>query len=166
MTLWRRGARIEGTLHLTQHHIIFSYLPPPSSGRAPPTTPKPREIWITYPMIAFGTYRPVHPSSHQQPSIRLRCRDFTFVSFHFLTESKARDVFETIKNLTCRLVRLEKLYAFSYQPQGPEKQVNGWKIYDPVQEYKRLGVGTRGGNRGWRFTNINADYEVRPRSLA
>lgn len=70
-------------------------------------------------------------------------------------------MYDTTKNLTARLSRLEKLYAFSYQPQGPEKQVNGWTEYDPVKEYKRLGVGSRGINRGWRFTNVNDRYEVR-----
>lgn len=115
-------------------------------------------------MISFCTYRPAPSASRQQPSIRIRCRDFTFAAFHFLAEAKARDVYETVRNLTCRLGRLDKLYAFSYQPQGPERQVNGWKVYDPIREWRRMGVGSQGSSNGWRISTINNDYTV-PRPL-
>lgn len=160
MTLWRTGLRVEGTLHLTSHHLIFSYVPPPQPGQAPDAPTRPRELWITYPMIAFCTYRPTHPTSRQQPSIRIRCRDFTFVSFHFLAEEKARDVYDTIRNLTAKIGRLEKLYAFSYQAQGPEKNVNGWQAYDPIKEWTRQGINSKNANKGWRITKINENYDV------
>lgn len=160
MTLWRRGASYEGTLHLTQHHVIFSYTPPPQPKESQSTPSKPREIWITYPMISFCTFRPAPPASRQQSSIRLRCRDFTYVALHFLAEKEAQDAYETIKNLTCRLGSLEKLYAFSYQAQGPEKHVNGWTVYNPMEEWRRMGVGSKSANKGWRITQVNRDYEV------
>ncbi|KAF3125326.1 hypothetical protein TWF703_011030 [Orbilia oligospora] len=37
----------------------------------------------------------------QALAIRLRCRDFTFITFCFDTEQEARDVFDSIKRLTC-----------------------------------------------------------------
>ncbi len=157
--MWRQGVRVEGTLHLTSHHLIFSY-PPPPADEASAAKPRPRELWITYPMIAFCTYRPAPPASHQAPSIRLRCRDFTFVAFHFLSESKARDVYDSIRSLTCKLGRMEKLYAFSYKPQGPEREVNGWEIYDAKRELKRLGVSSKDVDKGWRISEINVDYQV------
>jgi len=160
VTLLRHGIRHEGTLHLTSHHLIFS-CPAPPDAQTPTSKPKkPKEIWITYPMIAFCTYRPAPPASHQAPSIRLRCRDFTFVAFHFLEESKARDVYESIKSLTCKLGRIEKLYAFSYRPQGPEKAVNGWELYDARREWQRQGVSDTNPDRGWRISEINSDYQV------
>jgi myotubularin-related protein 6/7/8 len=148
-----------GTLHLASHHLIYRYVQP-STSNEPSAPVEYREKWITYPMIAFCTYRQAHPASHQQPSIRLRCRDFTFIAFHFLSEDKARDVYETIRNQTCRLGRLEKLYAFSYQAQGPEKELNSWDIYDAEREFARQGVGAPGDNKGWRITKINETYEV------
>ncbi|KAJ9637358.1 phosphatidylinositol-3-phosphatase ymr1 [Coniosporium tulheliwenetii] len=113
-------------------------------------------------MIAFCTYRPAPPASHQAPSIRLRCRDFTFVAFHFLSEGKARDVYDSIRSLSCKLGRIEKLYAFSYKPQGPEREVNGWNIYDAKRELKRLGVSAKDVDKGWRISEINADYQYSP----
>jgi myotubularin-related protein 6/7/8 len=154
----RRGQQVEGTLHLTPHHIIFSHIPDTdASGRGPARA---RELWITYPIIQTCTLRPAHPSSHNPTSIRLRCRDFTFVCFCLFDEKKARDVYDSIKAWTCKIGRVEKLYAFTYQPQRPEKDYNGWELYDAKQEYKRLGISEKGADKGWRISTLNHDYAV------
>ncbi|KZF22189.1 protein phosphatase [Xylona heveae TC161] len=160
----RRGITLQGTLHLTPHHLIFSHIPasPTEDASGIPQKIRPKELWITYPMIASCTYRPAPTASHQQPSIRLRCRDFVFVAFHFLDERPARDAYETIRSLTCKLGRIEKLYAFSYRPQSPEKHVNGWDVYDPVKEWQRMGVTEEAPGAGWRISHINTDYQYSP----
>ncbi|RMZ91411.1 hypothetical protein DV736_g1359, partial [Chaetothyriales sp. CBS 134916] len=148
VTLARRGQQITGTLHLTSHHIIF--------------------LWITYPIIAFCTLRPSPPASRQPSSIRLRGRDFTFVCFYLADDRTAREVYDSIRAWTCKLGRIEKLYAFSYQPQRPERDIvpSGWAIYDPVKEWARMGVGQaedkRERNKNWRLSRINADYHFSP----
>ncbi|KAF2456009.1 protein-tyrosine phosphatase-like protein, partial [Lineolata rhizophorae] len=169
VTLWRRGVRCEGTLHLTAHHIIFSYVPPDAAAAAAGGKPagdakplRPKETWITYPMISFCTYRPAPPASRQSPSIRIRCRDFVFVAFHFQDEFSARDAYDSIRSLTCKLGRIERLYAFSYRPQSPEKDVNGWEVYDARQEFKRMGISAKDVDRGWRISNINSTYQYSP----
>lgn len=86
------------------------------------------------------------------------------MAFHFVSESKARDVYDSIKSLTCKLGRVEKLYAFSYRPQSPEKDVNGWDIYDARREWKRQGISEKTGDKRWRISNINTDYQVRVES--
>ena len=116
----RGGEQVEGTLHLTPHHIIFCHTPPSTTDNS---TPKTRELWITYPIIHKCTLRPAHPASHLPSSLRLQCRDFTYVCFCFDNERKARDVYDSIRAWTCKLGRIEKLYAFSYQPQKPERLV-------------------------------------------
>lgn len=168
MKLLRRGEQVEGTLHLTPHHIIFSFIPdPPPEAKTEDmeTTPPPRskEIWITYPIIQTCTLRPMPSVSHVPSSIRLRCRDFTFVCFCFSDEKKARDVYDSIKGWTCKLGKIEKLYAFAYVPQNPEKEFNGWDIYDARAEYKRLGISEKGADMGWRISKINKDYSVSQR---
>lgn len=97
----------------------------------------------------------------QDHAIRLRCRDFTFVAFHFSDETQARSVYDSIKALTCGLGSFDKLYAFTYDPPPIEKNINGWEIYDARKEYKRMGISPKGADRGWRLTDINRDYEVR-----
>lgn len=161
MTLARRGEQVVGTLHLTPHHLIFSHTPPLSDeARAQGAVARPRELWITYPIISFCTFRPAPAVSRQPSSIRLRCRDFTFVCFYFSSENKARDVYDSIKLWTCKIGRIEKLYAFAYQPPVPEKDLNGWDLYDARKEWARLGVGKEDGHPGWRISEINVDYTV------
>ncbi|KAL8737825.1 MAG: hypothetical protein Q9181_001316 [Wetmoreana brouardii] len=163
--LVRRGEQVEGTLHLTPHHLIFCHTPPPAveepNGHVSHKI-KPRELWITYPIIQTCILRLVHPSSHLPSSIRLRCRDFTFVCCCFSDEKKARDVYDSIKAWTCKLGRVEKLYAFTYQPQSPEKEVNGWDLYDARGEWKRLGISEKDSDKGWRISKINTDYGFSP----
>ncbi|KAK5186095.1 phosphatidylinositol-3-phosphatase ymr1, partial [Cryomyces antarcticus] len=73
--------------------------------------------------------------------------------------TKARDVYDSIKSLTCKLGRVEKLYAFTYRPQPPEKDVNGWELYDAKREWRRLGISEKDADKAWRISEINADYE-------
>ncbi|KAA8644691.1 hypothetical protein EYZ11_003507 [Aspergillus tanneri] len=161
VTLARRGEQVSGTLHLTPHHIIFSHIPLPRDDAQAQSTPvRPKELWITYPIIAFCTYRPTPAASRQPSSIRLRCRDFAFVCFYFANESKARDVYESIKSWTCKVGRIDKLYAFAYQPPPPEREFNGWELYDPRKEWTRQNVDQDG--HGWRISQINSDYGFSP----
>ncbi|KAH8422715.1 phosphatidylinositol-3-phosphatase YMR1 [Aspergillus melleus] len=161
VTLARRGEQVVGNLHLTPHHIIFSHLPPtPNNVQTQDTPTRPKELWITYPIISFCTYRPTPAASRQPSSIRLRCRDFAFVCFYFASESKARDVYECIKGWTCKVGRIDKLYAFTYQPPPPERELNGWELYNPRKEWARQGVDQEG--HGWRISQINMDYGFSP----
>lgn len=163
VVLFHKGQKVEGSVHLTPHHIIFTFQIPDGSKQGGSSKAAKREKWITYPMICFCTYRPAPISSHTPPSIRLRCRDFSFYAFHFHSDSEARDVYDSIRSLTCRLGRIEKLYAFSYKPHGPEKEKNGWEIYDARKEWKRLGLDEEHVDRAWRISTINQDYQVSKR---
>lgn len=159
------------TLRLTQHHLVLvQIITPPSSHEIPPSDKRPsqaqpRSQWIAYPMIANCTFRPTPPTSGHSPSIRLRGRDFRFITLNFSDDRQARDAFESIKAMTCRLGSIEKLYAFSYKaPSHPvnEKAINGWEIYDAKAEWKRLGISEKGVDRGWRISKLNVDYAFSP----
>lgn len=91
----------------------------------------------------------------------------------------AQDVFDVVQKLTCiskslinvnyyliffyfrhlrfSLASPEQLYAYSYQPRPAFTANDGWKIYDPVAEFERMGVGK---HDSWRFSSINRDYSV------
>jgi myotubularin-related protein 6/7/8 len=105
------------------------------------------------------------PGSEFAATIRLRGRDFSFISFNFVNDREARDVFETIKGLTCRLGSIQKLYAFSYKGSKGEQTftgTNGWEIYDPKAEWRRQGISDKGIDRGWRISRINVDHSFSP----
>ena len=112
-------------------------------------------------MIASCVYKPMPPAARQPPAIRLRCRDFTFVAFHFKDEIQARNVYDSVKALTTGLGSFDKLYAFTYDPPPAEKNVNGWQLYDARKEFKRMGISPKEADRGWRLSDINHDYIVR-----
>ncbi|KAF4123253.1 myotubularin-related protein 6/7/8 [Geosmithia morbida] len=146
-----------GTLRLTDFHLVFC-APAPNSQNDPSQRPRTREKWIPYPIISNCTFRPVHPASRQLPAIRIRCRDFSFVTFNIPDGDAAREVFDFIKARTCKLGTVEKLYAFNHKPLKHEKEVDGWHLYDPKAEFRRQGISEKLPDRGWRITTINNDY--------
>ncbi|KAH6604003.1 hypothetical protein Trco_007449 [Trichoderma cornu-damae] len=154
------GQTATGTLTLTDFHMVFSAAiqqPAPDGAESPPP-PKKRERWITYPMLSHCTFRPTPPSSRQAPSIRIQCRDFTFIAFNFTSTEVAREVYDYIKCRTCKLGTVRNLFAFSHKPPKMEKEINGWNIYDPRAEFRRQGISEKLPDKGWRITNINQDY--------
>uniref|UniRef100_A0A671NGX3 phosphatidylinositol-3,5-bisphosphate 3-phosphatase n=1 Tax=Sinocyclocheilus anshuiensis TaxID=1608454 RepID=A0A671NGX3_9TELE len=51
------------------------------------------------------------------------------------------------------LFLLQSLFTFQYKEQFPE---DGWNVYNPVAEYKRMGLP----NESWTISKINSNYEV------
>ncbi|KAK3190748.1 phosphatidylinositol-3-phosphatase ymr1 [Lecanicillium sp. MT-2017a] len=151
------GQTTSGTLRLTDFHIVFC-APVDDPAKAPDAPPKTRERWLTFPMLSHCTFRPTPPGSRQASSIRIRCRDFTFVTFNFADGDAARDTYEFIKSRTCKLGTVEKLFAFSHKGLKNEREVNGWQFYDPKAEFRRQGISEKLPDKGWRVTTINKDY--------
>lgn len=156
------GKQFTGTLHLTSHHLIYRCKPIHLRHDEPPA--KSREVWITYHIIHRCTFRPVAPTSKHRASIRLSGKDFLLITFNFSDSEKARKVFETIRDLTCKLASIDKLYAFTYRGNPAENAlaVNGWQLYNPKAEFKRQGMSEKAPDRGWRMTNINQEYQFSP----
>ncbi|KAI1128559.1 protein-tyrosine phosphatase-like protein [Nemania abortiva] len=159
----RFGDKYSGELRLTDHHIIFIQpVTTPDGAAVPPNTPKHRESYIAFPIIALCTFRPCPSVTGRPSSIRIRGRDFSLINFLFRNEISAREAFDYIRARTCRLGSIEKLYAFSYQPLKTEKPLNGWSLYDPRAEFRRQGISTKLVDRGWRISLINKDYSFSP----
>ncbi|KAH9980851.1 protein-tyrosine phosphatase-like protein [Lactifluus volemus] len=142
----KSGRTEPGTLHLTAHHLIFSY-----------TDASQNEMWVAYPLINLVTRLPQTLSG--QCPISFRCRTFETFSLSFEKDSDATDVFESVKELTVAN-SVTQLYAFCYTPSPPLSASDGWTVYSPREEFGRMGVGTR--SKAWRFTDINKDYAFSP----
>uniref|UniRef100_A0A8C1V3I7 Myotubularin related protein 1b n=1 Tax=Cyprinus carpio TaxID=7962 RepID=A0A8C1V3I7_CYPCA len=63
------------------------------------------------------------------------------------------EVFETLSKYAFPLSHNLPLFAFKYRETFPE---DGWKIYDPVAEYKRQGLP----NESWIISKVNSSYEL------
>ncbi|KAF8319412.1 phosphatases II, partial [Clavulina sp. PMI_390] len=142
------GLRVEGTLHLTAHHIIFKYATEAGSEQ---------EIWVPYPLVSTVVRLPL--SLHGQSPIAFRSRTFEYFSLTFSREKDSIDVFESVKELTVA-PSVTSLYAFFYEPSTPYTVTDGWSLYSLRDEFARMGLGSR--TKAWRFTDVNKDYSICP----
>lgn len=143
VVLSRRNVRNVGVLHLTTHHLIYTF--------------SNREIWICYPVLAQVIY---HTETN---TLKLNCKDFQFLTFIFNDSQKCQDVYDSILRLTV-LTNINQLYAFNYQPNQFEITYNSWNIYDPLKEFKRQGLifdnSRSGPETNWRITNLNDNFNL------
>lgn len=86
--------------------------------------------------------------------IEVFCKDMRNLRFAHKQENHSRrDVFEKLQQYAFPLSHKIKLFAFEYAGVFTE---NGWCVYEPIAELKRMGVN----NDMWRITKINENYEV------
>ena len=109
---------------------------------------------------------PPTTDSGRQPAIRIKCRDFKMMAFHFhetrsgpLADEVARQVFYVLRDRGC-VNRVESMHAFHFHP--PREESNAAKTeYDARREYARMGVSGKaadGPGTAWRISDINHDY--------
>ncbi|XP_062850244.1 myotubularin-related protein 1a isoform X2 [Trichomycterus rosablanca] len=82
------------------------------------------------------------------------CKDMRSLRFAYKKEEQNKlETVETLSKCTFPLHNDLPLFAFNYTEKYP---VDGWKVYDPVSEYKRMGLP----NESWTISKINSNYEV------
>eukprot|EP00833_Pecoramyces_ruminatium_P000902 jgi/Orpsp1_1/1174934/evm.model.c7180000052007.2 len=133
-----------GTLYLMTHHLLFS---PDNSN----------ELWIFYSTIQNVDLKNCVNNENTSYEIYISCKNFLYIQFTIFSEKQAYEVFESLKKLI-NITSVESHYAFFYRPDKPFITNNGWRIYNPVTEYKRLGVGKP--DCDWRHTRTNENYEL------
>ncbi|KAJ4304218.1 phosphatidylinositol-3-phosphatase ymr1 [Collariella sp. IMI 366227] len=160
-----RGGKPElGDIALNDYHLVFRFPPESITATDPKLKKQVKQVWFAFHVISQCTVRPTPPSSGVPSSIRIRFRDFTYVSFNFADDRQARDAFEFIRARTCRLGSIDKLLAFNYTPPpgSPESKIDGWDLYDARAEFRRQGISEKMADTGWRLTAINKDYAFSP----
>lgn len=86
--------------------------------------------------------------------IEITCKDIRNYRFaHSRENHSRRDVFEKLQQYAFPLNNKLSLFAYDYKEKYP---VNGWQVYEPIAEYKRLGSITE----TWKITKINENYEL------
>ncbi|KAG8237853.1 hypothetical protein J437_LFUL002462 [Ladona fulva] len=82
------------------------------------------------------------------------CKDLRNLRFAHKQENHSRrNVFEKLQQRAFPLSHRLPLFAFEYTERFPE---NGWTVYEPIAELKRMGVP----NDTWILSMINENYEV------
>lgn len=160
-----RGGKPElGDVALSDYHLVFRFPPESKTAADPQLKKQVKQVWFAFHVICQCTLRPTPPSSGVPSSIRIRFRDFTYVSFNFPDDRQARDAFDFIRARTCRLGSTDKLLAFNYSPPpgSPEFKIDGWDLYDVRAEFRRQGISEKAADLGWRISTINKDYSFSP----
>ncbi|XP_056298404.1 myotubularin-related protein 1a isoform X2 [Pseudoliparis swirei] len=85
--------------------------------------------------------------------LELVCKDMRSPRFAYKVEEGHPDVVELLAKHTFPLSHSLPLFAFRYKEQFP---VDGWKVYDPTAEYRRLGLP----NESWAISKMNSSYEL------
>ncbi|XP_074160565.1 phosphatidylinositol-3,5-bisphosphate 3-phosphatase MTMR2 isoform X4 [Sminthopsis crassicaudata] len=82
------------------------------------------------------------------------CKDIRNLRFAHKPEGRTRrSIFENLMKYAFPVSNNLPLFAFEYKEIFSE---NGWKLYDPLLEYRRQGIP----NESWRITKINERYEL------
>lgn len=94
-------------------------------------------------------------SSRGDVSYGVVCKDMRNLRFaHKQPDDTLRkSIFEVLMKFAFPVSNGLQIFAFEYGQVFPE---NGWKVYDPVSEYKRQGIP----NESWRITKVNDHYEL------
>ncbi|KAK5618861.1 Myotubularin- protein 2 [Crenichthys baileyi] len=94
-------------------------------------------------------------SSRADVSYGVVCKDMRNLRFAHkqLEDTLKKSVFEVLIKFAFPVSNGLQIFAFEYGQVFPE---NGWKVYDPISEYKRQGIP----NESWRITKVNDHFEL------
>ncbi|XP_055035841.2 myotubularin-related protein 1b isoform X4 [Misgurnus anguillicaudatus] len=135
---------VRGTLTITDFKLFFKSL-----ARDPPFV-------LDVNLGAVSRLESIAVQSHGENNqgLEIVCKDLRNPRFAYRKEGQSNlEVFEILSKYAFPLSHYLPLFAFKYREKFPE---DGWKIYDPVSEYKRQGLP----NESWIISKVNSNYEV------
>ncbi|KAJ8338261.1 hypothetical protein SKAU_G00372270 [Synaphobranchus kaupii] len=135
---------VSGTLTVTDYKLYFKSL-----ERDPP-------FILDVNLGAISRLETIGVQSHGENTrgMEIVCKDMRNPRFAYKKEEQSKlEIFEMLTKHAFPLSNDLPLFAFLYKETFPE---DGWKVYDPAVEYKRMGLP----NESWTISKINSSYEV------
>ncbi|XP_040484036.1 myotubularin-related protein 1 isoform X3 [Ursus maritimus] len=111
---------------------------------------------LDVPLGVISRVEKIGAQSHGDNScgIEIVCKDMRNLRLAYKQEEQSKlGIFENLNKLAFPLSNGQTLFAFNYKEKFP---MNGWKVYDPVSEYKRQGLP----NESWKISKVNSNYEL------
>uniref|UniRef100_A0A5F8GRV9 Myotubularin related protein 1 n=1 Tax=Monodelphis domestica TaxID=13616 RepID=A0A5F8GRV9_MONDO len=111
---------------------------------------------LDVPLGVISRVEKIGVQSHGDNScgIEIVCKDMRNLRLAYKQEEQSKlGIFENLNRYAFPLSNGQTLFAFNYKEKFPS---NGWKVYDPVSEYKRQGLP----NESWKISKINSSYEL------
>ncbi|XP_047661913.1 myotubularin-related protein 1b isoform X1 [Tachysurus fulvidraco] len=135
---------VSGTLTITDYKLYFKSL-----TRNPPFV-------LDVNLGAISRLETIGVQSHGEntQALEIVCKDLRNLRFAYKKQGQSKlEIFETLSKYAFPHSHDLPLFAFKYLEKFPE---DGWKVYDPVAEYKRQGLP----NESWFISKINCNYEL------
>ena len=95
-------------------------------------------------------------SAENAYGLEIACKDIRSLRFSLSKTDSAhprKEICETLRLFSFPISHNSRHFAFDFNEKYP---VDGWAVYDPVSELKRLGVN----GHCWRISRINEQYEL------
>ncbi|KAM8752815.1 phosphatidylinositol-3-phosphate phosphatase MTMR1 isoform 6-T6 [Rhynchonycteris naso] len=111
---------------------------------------------LDVPLGVISRVEKIGVQSHGDNScgIEIVCKDMRNLRLAYKQEEQSKlGIFENLKKYAFPISSGQTLFAFNYKEKF---SVNGWKVYDPVAEYKRQGLP----NESWKISKVNSNYEL------
>ncbi|XP_033876550.1 myotubularin-related protein 1-like isoform X1 [Acipenser ruthenus] len=135
---------VSGTLTVTDYKLYFKSL-----EREPP-------FILDVNLGVISRLETIGVQSHGENScgMEIVCKDMRNPRFAYKQEEQSKlEIFENLTKHAFPVSNDLPLFAFLYKEKFP---VDGWKVYDPVAEYKRQGLP----NESWTISKVNSNYEL------
>lgn len=143
-----------GTLTITNYRLYFRSSPL-RDHEPPVVVDVPLGVILRVEKIGGSTSR-----GENSYGIEIFCKDMRNLRFaHKQQNHSRRTVFEKLQSYAFPLSSSGHLFAFDHAAAVPGTQIveNGWSVYEPLAELRRLGVPSDGM---WKATKINESYGV------
>ncbi|XP_036915650.1 myotubularin-related protein 1 isoform X9 [Sturnira hondurensis] len=111
---------------------------------------------LDVPLGVISRVEKIGAQSHGDNScgIEIVCKDMRNLRLAYKQEEQSKPgIFENLNKHAFPLSNGQTVFAFKYKEKFP---INGWKVYDPVAEYKRQGLP----NESWKISRVNSNYEL------
>ncbi|XP_076835532.1 myotubularin-related protein 1b isoform X3 [Brachyhypopomus gauderio] len=135
---------VSGTLTITDYKLYFKSL-----ARDPPFV-------LDVNLGAISRLETIGVQSHGENTrgLEIVCKDLRNPRFAYKKQEQSKlEILGMLSKYAFPLSHNLPLFAYKYQEKFPK---DGWKVYDPISEYKRQGLP----NESWIISKINSSYEV------
>ncbi|XP_017291336.1 myotubularin-related protein 2 [Kryptolebias marmoratus] len=134
---------LRGTVMVTNYRLLFK-----SMDREP-------AFLLDLPLGVVNRVEKIGNALTRDVSYGILCKDMRNLRFAHkqIEDTLRKSIFEVLIKFAFPVSNGLQIFAFEYGQVFPE---NGWKVYDAISEYKRLGIP----NESWRITKVNDHYEI------
>lgn len=138
---------IPGTLYLTNYRLIFRNF---DTSKA---------VYFEVPLCTINKIEKIGGATSKGENsygIEMCCKDVRKVRFAHKQENHSRrELFAKLTQYAFPVTNKIPLFAFLYKESGANFPVNGWNVYEPIAEYKRLGLPSE----SWKIKH-NENYSL------